>query len=1246
MAQITLRDYLQEIEDAISSKRVDEALASCQYVLAFFPESLEAQRLLGEVYLAQGKLEDAQQAFDWVLTNDPENVVAYCSRALVSEQMSDYDTALDCYQQAYELSRGNGQIRQAFNQLSEKAGQQGFMFSRAGLARLYMRGDLLSQASQEWDMVLAMSPDRLDARTGLLEVYWRQGLNDRAAQLAEQILQDVPGCIKALLLLAYVTAPQDMLRSKELVKQVEAFDPDLVMAHDLFADHLANRAGDPFLKLLSKAPATLGAADAAAKTTASQTANAFTSSSVAGGSVSSNALAGWGSNAAWNNDETLVKPRSNQTPAQADASSLPSWMSGDLTPGGAGISNSGTSSWGGESWGAMGNSPAQPQAAAASDQSDPAEPWQLLQNALHSISPETVKQASDPGLADPNATPWLGGSGLEASETAIPDTQDTGLPADDRFSQEPDQSWSFDIPEGSKNNAAVPAWLNMLTRNERQPMQDQPESVTPSVENPPVAAEPFSAGPVPQPQAEPEPPVAPPAPAQPAVKPSTIAESASVLSPGLQSDGDGDSEEESFFGPDWLKSLGAASLDGTGAYNFSELAEQQPAAQKSSGASWEQAPAQRSSGASWEQPAAQKSSGASWEQHSGLASPEASVQNQKNSGALREQPVEQPRASSSPSWEQVAEQPSSRKSSGASWSQPEPAIEQPKAQAFYDPSWLLESPSQAKKKNSSPSWEQPQVEEQPEANSVWEQVQSQPSVSQPGESALNQLAEESQNAPSENDPWAAWQAAYAPSQQLQQPVENQDYWSSSQPTREPETSEQPSWMQQLSQSSSNASNQASNTGYDDWAAAYATPTPETSAPQPDQAWQGIPSHALSSEEPEQPRESLSIERPEPEQPAVEDPWAMLNQQMQSQNIDYDWLAQLAGGNQRASTPAQPEEELASKPIVQPESQQAENEQNLVTTLEELEQKLLSHGFTPLEPNSLASIAQSQEEPQLPESPLDVVADNKQQVEKPEPSLSSALAELGNFFPRPAEPASVEPLADEPQAPASWQPQAPAAEPSWLAALGAVPIAPAAAAQIPEQPVEEVIQSPVIAEQPVMNAPVEPPATPPLPAETPFQPLNREAAEPMPTARMNPLLDSGLETTMKRPAVRLQPMQQRAAVRETGIPTGNRNRAGERAGQRVADSGGNVSHRERLIRGYQAQLIGDFDNAMQEYRVIIRNAPELLGEVVSNVRALLKLAPNYSAGYRVLGDAYMRQGEYLQAMEAYNKALTMAKKAKG
>jgi tetratricopeptide (TPR) repeat protein len=154
----------------------------------------------------------------------------------------------------------------------------------------------------------------------------------------------------------------------------------------------------------------------------------------------------------------------------------------------------------------------------------------------------------------------------------------------------------------------------------------------------------------------------------------------------------------------------------------------------------------------------------------------------------------------------------------------------------------------------------------------------------------------------------------------------------------------------------------------------------------------------------------------------------------------------------------------------------------------------------------------------------------------------------------------------------------------------------------------------------------------------------------PVPQGNPLLESELEMTMKRPAVRLQPMQRYSSPsqRQGGSPPVSRSQSGERtekASGVTRPTNENLSYRDRLVRGYQHQLVGDYDEAMQEYRLIIRNATDLLTEVISNVRALLKLAPNYSAGYRVLGDAYMRQGEYLQAMEAYNKALSMTKKVK-
>jgi len=146
---------------------------------------------------------------------------------------------------------------------------------------------------------------------------------------------------------------------------------------------------------------------------------------------------------------------------------------------------------------------------------------------------------------------------------------------------------------------------------------------------------------------------------------------------------------------------------------------------------------------------------------------------------------------------------------------------------------------------------------------------------------------------------------------------------------------------------------------------------------------------------------------------------------------------------------------------------------------------------------------------------------------------------------------------------------------------------------------------------------------------------------------NPLLDTELEMTMKRPAVRLQSMLHSGVSSDTVSASGKEPiiERGEPPPVDKVMECENLNYQDRLLKGYQHQLVGDYDEAMQDYRLVIRSAPELLSDVISNLCALLKLAPKYSIGYRVLGDAYMRQGEYLQAMESYNSALTMTKKAK-
>jgi hypothetical protein len=51
----------------------------------------------------------------------------------------------------------------------------------------------------------------------------------------------------------------------------------------------------------------------------------------------------------------------------------------------------------------------------------------------------------------------------------------------------------------------------------------------------------------------------------------------------------------------------------------------------------------------------------------------------------------------------------------------------------------------------------------------------------------------------------------------------------------------------------------------------------------------------------------------------------------------------------------------------------------------------------------------------------------------------------------------------------------------------------------------------------------------------------------------------------------------------------------------------LSNKERLLKGYLYQLAGSYDEAKQEYRIIIRNTPELLGKIISSLRVLIKLS---------------------------------------
>jgi tetratricopeptide (TPR) repeat protein len=239
MAETTLRDTLRLAEDDIGAGRPADALTRCQHILTHYPEMLEAHRVLGEAYLALNQTKEAFQAFDQVLVSDPENTLAYCGRALISHQLGDYDSALDCYYQACELSLGNRQLRLEFRRLASQANQPDFVLSRVGLARLYMRGDLLAHAIREWEQILQSDSERIDAHIGLAEALWRDEQPERAAERCNIILEAVPSCLKAQLLLGEIAyRARRGEEARQYLEQARRLDPDGRMARELFADPL------------------------------------------------------------------------------------------------------------------------------------------------------------------------------------------------------------------------------------------------------------------------------------------------------------------------------------------------------------------------------------------------------------------------------------------------------------------------------------------------------------------------------------------------------------------------------------------------------------------------------------------------------------------------------------------------------------------------------------------------------------------------------------------------------------------------------------------------------------------------------------------------------------------------------------------------------------------------------------------------------------------------------------------------
>ena len=237
MAEVALQAYENEIDQMIEEARYLEALAHLRHILGQYPRYLGAYYLLGKMLLEAELPDLAVDMFRRVLNADPEHFLARIGLGLAHERHGQLQAAIWNLQQAFDLAPGDEAIH---DELCRLMGQDSGVtpdhipMSRAGLARLYLRGGLFNRAVEEFRTLVAENPDRVDLQVALAEAYWRDDQIVLAAEQCQRILDVFPYCLKANLLLGTLLQNSGQESGGRYLQRAQEVDPENQVAEALF----------------------------------------------------------------------------------------------------------------------------------------------------------------------------------------------------------------------------------------------------------------------------------------------------------------------------------------------------------------------------------------------------------------------------------------------------------------------------------------------------------------------------------------------------------------------------------------------------------------------------------------------------------------------------------------------------------------------------------------------------------------------------------------------------------------------------------------------------------------------------------------------------------------------------------------------------------------------------------------------------------------------------------------------------
>jgi len=233
MTKIPLRLYVQEIEEAINEKQIEEAIAHCRHVLKSYPKHIDTYRLLGKAFLESQRYVNAADIFQRVLSTVPNDFVSHIGMSIIREDEGNLDASIWHMERAFESQPYNtaiqGELRRLYG-LRDGMEPPKIRMTKGALAQMYAKSDLYDQAIAEIRSNLSTEPNRADLLILLAQMYAKNGQTTEAIEVCSSLLQRFPYSLDANRLLSELL-PEDEKETETRTYRQRILDIDPYYAY-------------------------------------------------------------------------------------------------------------------------------------------------------------------------------------------------------------------------------------------------------------------------------------------------------------------------------------------------------------------------------------------------------------------------------------------------------------------------------------------------------------------------------------------------------------------------------------------------------------------------------------------------------------------------------------------------------------------------------------------------------------------------------------------------------------------------------------------------------------------------------------------------------------------------------------------------------------------------------------------------------------------------------------------------------